>query len=168
MLYYLVARNLFVLPDNSFGPASYTRSGLYLFDLSRLCLSYALTGKPFPDLFVPISASSQPSSSHLISLVDSEFARKKLLAVAITLWENCVQLFPCVTGYSLTLSRSSSDLEDVPLNYLHCMNQESSTYTVLIPFSEMFLCPFLLQVVPFAGKVFAALSLDYRLVARIN
>lgn len=78
---------------------AYTRPGLYLFDLSRLWLSYALTGKPFPgNLFVPISASSQLSSSYLICLVDSAFTPKKLLAVTITLWENCVQLFPCVTG----------------------------------------------------------------------
>lgn len=60
------------------------------------------------------------------------------------------------------------------------MNQEISTCTVLTPFSEMFLSPFLLQVVPFApdnlpagdnpfaGKVFAALPLYYRLVARIH
>ena len=57
---------------------------------------------PFPgNLFVPISASSQPSSSHLISLVDSEFAPKKLLAVTITSWENCVQLFPLLKASHL-------------------------------------------------------------------
>lgn len=78
---------------------AYTRSVLYLFDLSRLYLSYTLTGKPFPgNLLMPSSASSQPSSSHLICPVDSAFAPKKLLAVTITSWENCVQIFPCVTG----------------------------------------------------------------------
>ena len=60
---------------------AYTRSVLYLFDLSRLYLSYTLIGKPFPgNLLMPSSASSQPSSSHLICPVDSAFAPKKLLA----------------------------------------------------------------------------------------
>ena len=55
------------------------------------------------------------------------------------------------------------------------MNQEISTCTVLFPFLETFLSPFLLQAVPFAPdnlpdgyNPFAAPSLDYRLVARIH